>query len=102
MLTQFNINQQLSIYIPYINSKQANTEYIVNIFHRLNIGYVKHIEFQYITNEDGSYYSTVIFMKYWYNIKMFKTLVGAIAKQEGKLTPALASSIDSFDTKNLA
>jgi len=36
------------------------------------------------------------------NIKMFKTLVGAIAKQEGKLTPGLASSIDSFDTKNLA
>jgi peptidoglycan hydrolase-like protein with peptidoglycan-binding domain len=36
------------------------------------------------------------------NIKMFKTLVSAIAKQEGKLTPGLASSIDSFDTKNLA
>ena len=82
MLTQFNINQQLSIYIPYINSKQANTEYIVNIFHRLNIGYVKHIEFQYITSEDGSYYSTVIFMKYWYNNKMVERLQDKIINND--------------------
>jgi hypothetical protein len=35
------------------------------------------------------------------NIKMFKTLVKGIIKQEGKLTPALSSAIDNFDTKNL-
>jgi hypothetical protein len=35
------------------------------------------------------------------NIKMFKTLVKGIIKQEGKLTAALASAIDNFDTKNL-
>jgi len=36
------------------------------------------------------------------NIKMFKELNKAILKQEGKLTSDLISSIDSFDTKNLA
>jgi hypothetical protein len=36
------------------------------------------------------------------NIKMFKALVSAIAKQEGKLTPELVANINSFDTKNLA
>lgn len=35
------------------------------------------------------------------NIKMFKTLVKGIIKQEGKLTSALSSAIDNFDTKNL-
>jgi len=35
------------------------------------------------------------------NIKMFKTLVKGIIKQEGRLTPALSSAIDNFDTKNL-
>lgn len=36
------------------------------------------------------------------NIKMFKTLVEAIARQEGKLTPDLVADINSFDIKNLA
>jgi len=35
------------------------------------------------------------------NIKMFKTLVKGIVKQEGKLTTALASAIDNFNVKNL-
>ena len=36
------------------------------------------------------------------NVKMFKTLVEAIARQEGKLTADLVASINSFDIKNLA
>ena len=36
------------------------------------------------------------------NVKMFKTLVEAIARQEGKLTADLIASINSFDIKNLA
>jgi hypothetical protein len=35
------------------------------------------------------------------NIKMFKTLVKGIVKQEGKLTAALSAAIDKFDIKNL-
>ena len=87
MDVQFNIMQQLSVYIPYINPAQATTEYIVDIFHRFNIGFISHIEFKHITNEDEdedcSYYSAFIFMKYWYNNKMVERLQDKIMNSDG-------------------
>ena len=85
MDVQFNITQQLSVYIPYINPAQATTEYIVDIFHRFNIGFISHIEFKYITNEDVdcTYYSAFIFMKYWYNNKMVERLQDKIMNNDG-------------------
>ena len=87
MDAQFNITQQLSVYIPHINPAQATTEYIVDIFHRFNIGFISHIEFKHITNKDEdkdySYYSAFIFMKYWYNNKMVERLQDKIMNSDG-------------------
>ena len=87
MFTQFNINHQLSIHIPYINQAQATTEYISNIFHRFNIGYVKDIEFKLLPAEvnyenQNYYYSAIIFMNYWYNNKMVERLQDKIINNE--------------------
>ena len=86
MFTQFNINHQLSIHIPYINQAQATTEYISNIFHRFNIGYVKDIEFKLlpaeVNYENQNYYSAIIFMNYWYNNKMVERLQDKIINNQ--------------------
>ena len=47
---ELSIDQNLSVYIPYLENQHANEEYIRNIFNSLNIGYVKRVDFQPKTN----------------------------------------------------
>ena len=47
---KFNIDQSLSIYIPFIYPEHANENYIKNIFLNLNIALVKRVDFQRINN----------------------------------------------------
>ena len=74
------VNQQLAIYIPYIHQAQATAEYIANIFHRLNIAYVKHIEFQPLVCGG---FNAFVFMNYWYNNSMVERLQERIMGDEG-------------------
>jgi len=60
---EYNINQELSIYIPYIYPEQANIEYVKNIFKFFNIADVNHVEFKKIPGGFKAY----VFMNKWFN-----------------------------------
>lgn len=59
-----NIDNNLSLYIPVVNENEANIEYIRKIFHDLNIGYIKSIDF--IKNEYSNIQAFIHFDQ-WYN-----------------------------------
>jgi hypothetical protein len=60
-----NINHKLSIYISNISAREANEEYIKKVFHNLNIGDIKQLNF--IKNTYNSNYTCYIIMNRWYN-----------------------------------
>ena len=80
MTTTLIINQQLALFIPHVRPAQANAEYIADIFHRLNIGYVKHVEFQPILH--GAGFKAFVFMNYWYSNSMVERLQERILGDE--------------------
>ena len=59
----YNINQQLVLYIPYVYEEQADSDYFSTVFRTLDIGEVKHVEFQEIIGG----YQAYVFMEYWHN-----------------------------------
>ena len=60
-----NINNNLSIYIPNVLEENANDLYIKRIFHTLNIGDIKQLNF--VKNTYNSNYTCYIMMSAWYN-----------------------------------
>lgn len=62
----FNIDTNLSLYIPLIDYDVANLHYIRNVFHTLNIGYVSRVEFK--TNESGGVRAFLHFESWYQNI----------------------------------
>ena len=60
---EYNINQELSIFIPYIYPEQAEIEYVKNIFKIFNIAHVNHVEFKEISGGFEAY----VFMNKWFN-----------------------------------
>ena len=60
-----NISQNLSIYIPNVSERNANDVYIKRIFHTLNIGDIKHLNF--VKNSNSNSYTCYITMNRWYN-----------------------------------
>ena len=60
-----NINQNLSIYIPNVSRQDANESYIKRVFHTLNIGDIKSLNF--VKNTYNSNYTCYIIMNRWYN-----------------------------------
>ena len=59
----YEIDQQLSVYLPHVFPEQASCDYISAIFHSLGIADVKHVEFQRIVGG----YQAYVFMNKWYN-----------------------------------
>ena len=55
----YAIDQNLSIYIPYMEKEYATTEYIQRIFKSLDIGHIDYVHFE---NN-----AAIIYMKRWYN-----------------------------------
>jgi hypothetical protein len=93
------ISQIINTYAPGGSSgqSQANTNlYINNVVTYMQQNWNKNVTAETPLSFAGSAETNTN------NIKMFKALVQAIARQEGKLTPDLTASINSFDTKNLA
>jgi len=93
------ISQIINTYAPGGSSgqSQANTNlYINNVVTYMQQNWNKNVTAETPLSFAGSAETNAN------NIKMFKALVQAIARQEGKLTPDLTASINSFDTKNLA
>jgi hypothetical protein len=67
---EFTIDQSLSLYIPYIENRYANEEYIRNTFKSLNIGDVKRVDFQTKTTpySDTSHGKLAfVHMERWFN-----------------------------------
>ena len=60
---EYNIDQELSIYIPYIYPEQAELDYVKNIFKIFNIADVKHVDFKEISGGFEAY----VFMNKWFN-----------------------------------
>lgn len=93
------ISQIINIYAPggSLGQSQVNTDlYVRNVTMYMQQNWKLNITATTPLSFLGSTETNVD------NIKMFKTLVGAIARQEGKLTSDLIVSINSFDIKNLA
>tara|TARA_A100001035_G_scaffold267955_2_gene252441 strand:- start:23909 stop:24757 length:849 start_codon:yes stop_codon:yes gene_type:complete len=67
---EWNIDQDLSLYIPYVENRHANEEYIRNIFYYLNIGDVKRVDFQPKTNvylDTSDDKVAFVHMERWFN-----------------------------------
>ncbi len=67
---KLSIDQDLSVYIPYLENQHANEEYIRNIFNSLNIGDVKRVDFQPKSNVylDTSHDKVAfVHMERWFN-----------------------------------
>lgn len=60
-----HINNNLTFYIPHINSNIATKEYIKNIFHNLNIGKVERVCF--IGDKNFIDKVAFVYMEQWYN-----------------------------------
>jgi hypothetical protein len=82
--SSLNIDQNLSIYIPYIVEQDVNEEYIKNILYSLNIGIVKRIDFQpkYSTYMNNSGKSAFIHMERWFESTMVENLQKKILNDE--------------------
>lgn len=63
-IPMLNIDQGLSLYIPVVENIVANFDYIQNIFHTLNIGLVKSVQFK--PNECGYTMRAFIHFDNWY------------------------------------
>ena len=63
--TDFNVDQQMSLYIPFVEKKHASTEYISNIFAHLNLAEVERVDFIEHTSEPNLY-RVFVHMKKWY------------------------------------
>lgn len=75
--TFYEINNNLSIYIPHILKEYANFEYIKTIFHNLGIGEVMRIDFithSYFQDDKVAF----IHMDKWYNNNMVQNLQSKI------------------------
>ena len=83
---KYNINENLSIYIPYINREQADENYIKHIFNTLNIGIVNHVDL-YECSHSSNYKMAFIYMKKWYDGLLVQHLQEKILdiKQEARL-----------------
>ncbi len=64
-IPSLNIDNSLSLYIPVVQSEHANLEYFKNVFHSLNIGSVKRVEFK--SGECGYTMRAFVHFNYWYN-----------------------------------
>ena len=64
-LQMTNVSQNLQIYISNVSAQKANDVYIKSIFHNLNIGDIKHLNF--VKNNDSNSYTCYITMARWYN-----------------------------------
>ena len=80
-----NIDQNLSIYIPYIDEANATEEYIKHIFFSLDIGIVKYVDFHpkysTYTNEDSDK-SAFVYMEMWFKNPMVKRIQEKINNDE--------------------
>jgi len=67
--TEWNIDQTLSLYIPFVADENATEDYIAGVFYNLNIGIVKRVDFQphwsvYSTDSVGK--SAFVHMERWF------------------------------------
>ena len=62
---EFKVDQQMSLYIPIIEKKHANTEYMYNIFAHLNLAEIDRVDFIEHTS-DPNLYRAFVHMKKWY------------------------------------
>lgn len=60
----FNIDQNLSINIPYVEKKYATFKYISKIFKSLNLADVERVDF--VKHHTYDYLTAFIHMSYWY------------------------------------
>jgi len=77
-----NIDNKLSLYIPVIETDVANLEYIRNVFHSLNIGAVKRVEFK--TSECGYTMRAFVHFDHWYQNVCVSNLQERILGEEGE------------------
>ena len=77
-----NIDQNLSLYIPVVETNVANLDYFKNVFHSLNIGQVKRIEFK--PNECGYTMRAFVHFDNWYENICVSNLQERILGEEGE------------------
>ena len=75
-----NINQNLSLYIPSVNSEYANFQYFYSVFNSLNIGLVKRVDFQ--PKEGTTTYMAFVHMVRWYENEAVMNLQEKVLSQE--------------------
>lgn len=77
-----NIDNSLSLYIPVVESSVANLDYFKNIFHSLNIGDVKRVEFK--PAECGYTMRAFVHFNKWYENICVSNLQERILGEEGE------------------
>ena len=77
-----NIDQNLSLYIPCVENNVANLDFIRNVFHSLNIGYVKRVEFK--SAECGYTMRAFVHFSKWYENICVSNLQERILGEEGE------------------
>lgn len=78
----FNIDQNLSLYIPIIDNEVAKLHYIRNVFHLLNIGDVKRVEFKIA--EYGNTLRAFVHFNHWYQNICVSNLQERILGEKGE------------------
>jgi hypothetical protein len=69
MTSQYNINQNLSLVIPSILPQRTNEQYIIDVFHKQNIGKVYKVDIIRKKDEPGRcypIYQAFIYFSAWY------------------------------------
>ena len=81
-IPMLNIDQDLSLYIPVVESEVANLDYIYNIFKSLNIGEVKTVHFK--PKECGYTMCAFVHFDKWYENICVSNLQERILGDEGE------------------
>lgn len=77
-----NIDNDLSLYIPIVENNVANLDYFKNVFHSLNIGDVKRVEFK--PAECGYTMRAFVHFNEWYQNICVSNLQERILGEEGE------------------